>query len=174
MDFQKIDDRLTQCDIQGGVWIDAGCGHGTFSFPLATLASQVIALDKNKNNLTYLESKITTETNIITQHFDFIQPSWYKHLVNGIFFGFSLHYSPSHSIVLKHAYNQLKQGGKLVIIEYSSDIPVSWVPYPLPFKKLKIILKTLSYNEIQVIETFPPRRKSKYWNNASYMITALK
>lgn len=174
MDFQKIVDVLTQCDIKRGVWIDAGCGHGTYTFPLANLASQVIALDKNANNLSFLESKIPLNANISTQQFDFSNPSWYKNSVDGILFGFSLHYDPIHTTALKHAYQQLKQGGKLVVIEYSTEKSVPWVPYPLPFKKLNKILTALSYSEIQVINTFPLRKKGINWNNASYMITALK
>jgi tRNA/tmRNA/rRNA uracil-C5-methylase (TrmA/RlmC/RlmD family) len=60
MNFEQIVEQLKQCEVQGGVWIDAGCGNGTYSFPLSTLVSEVIALDKNKNNLSYLESKITS------------------------------------------------------------------------------------------------------------------
>ena len=56
MKFQQIATMLKRCDIQGGLWIDAGCGNGTFTFPLATLADQVIAIDKNPNNLSYLVS----------------------------------------------------------------------------------------------------------------------
>jgi ubiquinone/menaquinone biosynthesis C-methylase UbiE len=174
MNFQQIVERLKHCEIEGGVWIDAGCGNGTYTFPLATLVSQVIALDRNKNNLSYLESKISTQTNIITQQFDFHQPSWYEYLVDGIFFGFSLHYDPIHENALEHAYQQLKEGGKLVIIEYSSTKSVPWVPYPIPLQKLIPILKDLSYDNIKVIQKNPPRRISIHWDNASYMITALK
>ena len=174
MKFKQITEQLRQCEIRGGVWIDAGCGNGTYTFPLATLASQVIALDKNSNNLSFLDSKISLETNISTQQFDFSNPSWYKNSVDGILFGFSLHYDPVHTTALKHAYQQLKQGGKLVVIEYSSEKSVPWVPYPLPLKKLNKILNALSYSGIQVINTFPLRKKGINWNNASYMITALK
>lgn len=61
-----------------------------------------------------------------------------------------------------------------MVIEYSSEKSVPWVPYPLPFENLNKILTALSFNEIQVINTFPPRKKGMNWNNASYMITALK
>ncbi len=174
MQFQQIVEQLKQCKIEGGIWIDAGCGNGTYTLPLSSIVSQVIALDRNKNNLTYLESKISTETNIIPQQFDFNRPSWYKHVVDGILFGFSLHYDPVHETALDHAYQQLKKGGKLVIIEYSSNSSVPWVPYPLPLKKLIPILKNLAYEDIKIINERPSRRKSMYWDNSSYTVTALK
>ena len=119
MKFQQIATMLKRCDIQGGLWIDAGCGNGTFTFPLATLADQVIAIDKNPNNLSYLKSKILTEKNIIPQQVDFNNSKWYEQLVDGILFGFSLHYHPIHQIALSHAFNQLKKGRTIIIIEYA-------------------------------------------------------
>lgn len=174
MNFEQIVEQLKQCEVQGGVWIDAGCGNGTYSFPLSTLVSEVIALDKNKNNLSYLESKITSEMNIWTQHFDFSKPSWNSSLVDGILFSFSLHYDPEHRIALEHAYRQLKPGGKLVVIEYSSEKSVPWVPYPLPQEELISILETISFITIKVIQTLPPRRKGFQWNNSSYIVNAHK
>jgi ubiquinone/menaquinone biosynthesis C-methylase UbiE len=174
MKFEEIVNQLRKCKIQGGIWIDAGCGNGTYTIPLATLVSEVIALDKNKNNLSYLESKITSKMNIRTQHFDFSKPSWYSSFVDGILFGFSLHYDPKHRTALEHAYQQLKPGGKLVVIEYSSEKAVSWVPYPLPMEKLIKILKSLSFFSIDIIQSLPPRRKGFQWNNASYILTANK
>jgi ubiquinone/menaquinone biosynthesis C-methylase UbiE len=167
MNFEQIVEQLK-------LWIDAGCGNGTYSFPLSTLVSEVIALDKNKNNISYLESKITSKINIKTQHFDFSKPSWNSTLVDGILFGFSLHYDPEHRIALEHAYQQLKPGGKLVVIEYSSEKAVPWVPYPLPKEKLIKMLKSLSFFTINVIQTLSPRRKGFQWNNASYILTAHK
>ncbi len=174
MKFQQIIERLRQCEIRGGVWIDAGCGNGTYTIPLSNLVSEVIALDKNWNNLSYLESKIPFETNITTQQFDFSNPSWYKDLVDGILFSFSLHYDPIHSTALNHAYQQLKLGGRLVVIDYSSEKSVPWVPFPLPQHELISILENLSFKDIQVIQELPHRKRVFHWNNSSYSVTALK
>ena len=138
------------------------------------MSSQVIALDKNKHNLTYLDSKITSETNIITKQFDFISPHWFEQLVDGVLFGFSLHYNSTHSKALENAYQQLKYGGRIIIIDYSSSVSVSWVPYPLPSEKATSILKSLSFSDITVVEKTPPRRKSIHWDNASYILSAIK
>jgi ubiquinone/menaquinone biosynthesis C-methylase UbiE len=165
---------LKRCDIRGGLWIDAGCGNGTFTFPLATFTDRVIAIDKNSNNLNYLNSKISTQKNIFTQQADFNNPNWYSQLVDGILFGFSLHYHPIHQIALEHTFSQLKEGGTIIIIEYASETPVSWVPYPLPKEKLVSILNKLSFTNIQLVDTLPPRRKSSYWNNGSYILKAAK
>jgi ubiquinone/menaquinone biosynthesis C-methylase UbiE len=174
MEFQQIVKMLKKCNIKGGTWIDAGCGNGTFTFPLATLTDNTIAIDKNKNNLSYLKSKLSSETNIFTQQADFNEPNWYNQLVDGIFFGFSLHYHPVHKIALINAFNQLKEGGIVIIFEYDSKTPVSWVPYPLHRTKLTSLLLKLSFVNIQLVETLPSRRKSVFWNNSSYILKAEK
>jgi SAM-dependent methyltransferase len=174
MNFQQIIDLLKRCNIQGGLWIDAGCGNGTYTFPLATFVDQVIAIDKNSNNLSYLNSKISTETNIHTKQIDFNSPKWVDQLVDGILFGFSLHYHPIHEIAVRNAFNQLKSGGIVIIIDYASETPVSWVPHPVPIEKLVSLLNNLSFIEIMVVETFSSRKRSSYWNNASYVVQAKK
>ena len=174
MKYSKIVKQLERCDIRGKVWIDAGCGNGTFTFPLASMVSKVIALDTNKHNLSYLESKKSPKMAIMTKSIDFNNPSWYKDSVDGILFGFSLHYNSVHKNALKNAYLQLKPGGKLVVFEYSSEKPVSWVPYPLPLNKLIPILKDLSFQSIKVIENIPAHRIGRNWNNASYSLVANK
>ena len=174
MKFPKIMKQLERCAIHGKIWIDAGCGNGTFTFPLANMVSMVIALDTNKHNLSYLESKISSELNIETKLFDFNNPAWYKIPVDGIIFGFSLHYNPIHKKSLENAYLQLKSGGRLVVFEYSSEKPVPWVPHPLPINKLISILKELNFQDIQVVENFQSHRRSKNWDNASYSLVANK
>ncbi len=174
MKFQQIIDQLNRCKIQGGVWIDAGCGNGTYTFPLATLVDNVIAIDKNSNDLSYLNSRITTETNILTKQIDFNSSKWFDQLVDGILFGFSLHYHPIPQIAIKNAFNQLKSGGIIIIVDYTSETPVSWIPHPLPLVKLNPLLRDLPFTDIQVIETLSSRKRSSYWNNESYVIKAMK
>ena len=174
MNSPQILKQLQKCGINGKLWIDAGCGNGTFTFPLASIVSEVIALDTNKHNLSYLERKIQPEMNIKTKLFDFNNPAWHEILVDGILFGFSLHYDPVHEKALKNAYLQLKPRGKLVIFEYSSDISVPWVPYPLTTSNLSSILQKLSFQDIQVVEYFPAHRSGRNWDNASYAVVAKK
>lgn len=174
MKSPQIVNQLKSCGISGKVWIDAGCGNGTFTFPLASMVSKIIALDTNKHNLSYLESRISSEMDIQTKLFDFNIPSWYENPVDGILFGFSLHDNPNHKKVLENAYFQLKEKGKLVVFEYSSDKSVFWVPHPLPLNRLIPILDNLAFQDIQVVENFPAYRTSRDWNNASYSLVATK
>ena len=166
--------QLEKCGVIGGTWIDAGSGNGTFTFPLSSLASKVIALDTNKNNLSYLRSKISRESNIESIIHDFNKPFWYSEQVDGILFGFSLHYDPNPATALKNAYLQLKTSGKLVVFEYSSEKSVPWVPYPIPSEKLLLTLNKLNFRDIQVVKNTPAHRVSDNWNNASYTVVARK
>ena len=112
--------------------------------------------------------------NIETKLFDFNIPLWYEDPVDGILFGFSLHYNAIHKKALENAYLQLKPEGKLVVFEYSSEKPVSWVPYPLPLNKLIPILGKLDFKDIQFVEKIFAHRISKNWDNASYSLVARK
>ncbi len=169
-----IEKQLRKCDINGGIWIDAGSGNGTFTFPLSRLASRVVALDTNKNNLSYLRNKISINSNIETKIHDFNKPAWYSAPVDGVLFGFSLHYDPNHTKPLRNAYTQLKKSGKLVVFEYSSENPVPWVPYPIPPTKLISICRELDFQDIHLVENTSARRISDNWNNASYILMAKK
>ncbi|MHA2033142.1 MAG: class I SAM-dependent methyltransferase [Candidatus Kariarchaeaceae archaeon] len=174
MKSPQIVKKLKNCGISGKVWIDAGCGNGTYTFPLASLVSNVIALDTNRNNLSYLESKIPSGVNIKTKLFDFNNPFWYEVPVDGVLFGFSLHYDPIHEKALKNTYLQLKPEGQLVIFEYSSEKSVPWVPYPLTIKTLTSILEKLTFQSIQIVENIPAHRSGRNWDNASYILVAKK
>jgi ubiquinone/menaquinone biosynthesis C-methylase UbiE len=170
----QIEKKLLECGVQGGTWVDAGSGNGTYTFPLSRLVSKVIALDNNQNNLSYLNGKISSDSNIETKLFDFNEPSWYSTTVDGILFGFSLHYDPIHIKALRNAHLQLKKSGKLVVFEYSSEKPVPWVPYPIPPTKLISICRKLDFQNIRLVESTSARRMSDNWNNASYILAAEK
>jgi ubiquinone/menaquinone biosynthesis C-methylase UbiE len=172
--YGKIESDLSQCGPLEGIWIDAGCGNGTYTLPLANLVEKVLAIDQNKNNLLYLESLITQENKIITRQHDFTEPNWSDKLVDGILFGFSLHETPKQLLVLQHAFNQLKIKGKIIVIDYSSSTSVPWVPYPIPELELTELLTEVSFRKITIVKQNPPHRIGYHWNNASYIITALR
>ncbi len=139
------------CGISKGVWIDAGCGRGTYTLPLAKLASQVIAIDKNPYDISFLKAKLSSPVNIVALEKDFNQEPLFYDLVDGVLFGFSLHYEHSPTKALQNAFNQLKSNGIIIIFEYTHEKPLPWVPYPVP-KSLSInLLEKIGFREIETI-----------------------
>lgn len=143
--------QLQLSGISKGIWVDAGCGRGTYTFPLATLASQVIAIDKNPYNISFLKAQLPPITNIEIYEKDFNQETFFHELVDGVLFGFSLHYEPTPIIALQNAFNQLKNNGTIIIFEYIREEPLPWVPFPIPKFKLNKMLKKIGFNQIETI-----------------------
>ena len=56
--FEKEKQNLLKAKIDEGEWIDAGCGQGAYTIPLATIVTKVLGLDKNEGNLERLERRI--------------------------------------------------------------------------------------------------------------------
>ncbi len=148
---ERILKQLRKCGISNGVWIDAGCGRGTYTFPLATIATQVIAIDKNPYDLSFLKSRLHSVTNIVIHEMDFNQNLPLPELVDGILFGFSLHYEPTLSRALHNAFNQLKSNGIIIVLEYIQQEPLPWVPFPVSKVKLIELLSRIGFDKIDTI-----------------------
>jgi hypothetical protein len=94
---------------------------------------------------------LSSESNITAQIKDFNHDSYASEPVDGVLFGFSLHYHPNPSLAIKNAFNHLKSRGKLIIFEYQRKTPVPWVPYPLPLNKLLSLLDSIGFFNINVV-----------------------
>ncbi len=154
--YEKILKQLKKCGISNGLWIDAGCGRGAYTFPLATLVTQVIAIDKNSYDISFLKSNLPSVTNITVQEMDFNQDLPHLEMVDGILFGFSLHYELTLSRALNNAFNQLKSKGKIIIFEYIQQEPLPWVPFPVSKTKLIELLSKIGFHKVDTI--FQDRR----------------
>jgi SAM-dependent methyltransferase len=137
--------------ISKGIWIDAGCGRGTFSLPLAELAARVIAIDKNFYDISFLKTQLLSTSNIEVFEKDFTKEPLFHELVDGVLFGFSLHYELNPLKALQNAFNQIKTNGAIIIFEYIRDVPLPWVPFPVPKFKLIKLLKKIGFSEIETI-----------------------
>ncbi len=151
MKYQRILNQLEMSGISKGVWIDAGCGRGTFTFPLAELAARVIAIDKNPYDISFLKAQLPSTTNIEAFEKDFTKELLFHEFVDGVLFGFSLHYELDPLKALQNAFNQIKTNGAIIIIEYIREEPLPWVPFPVPKFQLIRLLKKIGFSEIETI-----------------------
>lgn len=149
--FKSIRKQLQQCGISKGVWIDAGCGRGTYTLPLATFASLVIAIDNNPYDISFLKAQLPQQTNIIVSKKDFTKDRLFHDLVDGVLFGFSLHFEPTPIKALQNAFNHLKPNSSIIIFEYTRDESLPWVPFPIPEKKLINSLEKIGFQELEII-----------------------
>jgi trans-aconitate methyltransferase len=125
-------------------WADLGAGSGLFTNALSRLlprGSSITAIDKKKSTIEVAEGiKLTMKTgDFITMKLD---------AVDGILMANSLHYVKDQ----KEFLNSLRDVTKrIVLVEYNTDTPNSWVPYPVSFSTLqsmvdaKLLAETASH-----------------------------
>lgn len=133
-------------------WADLGCGSGLFTRALADILppeSLIYAVDKSLKTL-----KITgapDQVSIKTLEADFNSDSFQLAGLDGILMANSLHFVKDKKSFLSKAKSWFRDKPFFIIIEYDTDIPNPWVPYPLSFPTLKNLLSGLGYSRINRI-----------------------
>lgn len=126
-------------------WVDLGAGAGLFTKALASLLygeSIIYAIDKDVEALKRIKLH---EKNIVlkTLKKDFFNDALDLHDLDGILMANSLHFIDNKIGLLSTLKEALKVTGKFIFVEYDTDIPNPWVPYPVSYCSLeKLILKT--------------------------------
>lgn len=138
------------------IWLDLGCGAGTFTYALAELlprTSKIYAVDQHRQ---HLQEKVGTDVAI-----EFILADFEKlemvvnEDVTGVMMGNSLHYVRDKSGFLTNLLKRFPAIQQMIIIEYDTDKANRWVPYPIPFLQLKDLLKETKLKEVQKIAERP-------------------
>lgn len=150
--YDRVMNQLKMLHLQPETtWVDAGCGTGTFSHPISMLVKQVIAVDRNHARIAQLKEIIPDNASISFVISDFNHDRYTTEPVDGILFGFSLHYQSTPQNALNNAYQQLKTNGQIVVFEYCRKTPLPWVPYPFPLEQSKISLTRSGFTSNDVI-----------------------
>ncbi|HEY1054531.1 MAG TPA: class I SAM-dependent methyltransferase [Emticicia sp.] len=148
------------------IWVDFGCGTGTFTLALASILetqSMIYAIDSNSSAL----NKIPDNYNQVTIKkitADFVDTDLPVYQIDGVLMANSLHYVKEKEIFLSKLKSHLKKGSCFLIIEYDSNTSNIWVPYPIDFNALKTLFLKLGYKNISKLNT----RASIYGNRQMY------
>ncbi|MFW9780178.1 MAG: class I SAM-dependent methyltransferase [Candidatus Heimdallarchaeota archaeon] len=163
--YDRVMDQLKMLHLKSeAIWVDAGCGTGTFTFPMSTLVNKVIAVDQSVSRITHLRKSLPSNANIIPLVSDFNHDRYTIDPVDGILFGFSLHYQQNPLIALKNAYNQIRPAGSVVVFEYCRKTPLPWVPHPIPAGRGKALLADCGFISNEMI----------FQNKRFYIIKGIK
>jgi ubiquinone/menaquinone biosynthesis C-methylase UbiE len=146
-------------------WADLGCGSGTFTKALAELlppGSSLIAIDKEHHEIGSHKA-VTIQFN----QADFTQTDSLPINLDGVLMANALHYVKDQHRFLAGLNRHLKSNGRIVIIEYDTDMANQWVPYPVTFGRIEKLLTDSAFHSVTKIGEIP----SVY--NASKMYAAM-
>lgn len=118
-------------------WADLGCGEGTFTYALDSLiptGSSIYAVDTRPGQF----EPITAKGNQITAlRKNFVFDELNLPPLDGIIMANSLHYVQDKQAFYPKLASMLKPGGVMLLVEYDTDEPNRWVPFPISWSKLK-------------------------------------
>jgi SAM-dependent methyltransferase len=122
----------------GSVWADLGAGSGAFTLALADLlgpGGSIHAVDRDGPALDVLRVAMRARFPAIaleTVRADFGAPLPLPPL-DGVVMANSLHFIRDKAPVLALVRGYLRDGGRLVLVEYDADRGNPWVPFPLSY-----------------------------------------
>jgi len=126
-------------------WADLGSGSGLFSRALAFLlprSSKVLCLDRDAQHFKDMTiDGVKLEFTIG----DFTTYDFGHTTFDGFMLANSIHFVQDKKALLANLRDRLKTKGRLLLIEYESQIANAWVPYPIPFADLISLGETLGF-----------------------------
>lgn len=146
----------------GGVWAEFGAGTGAFTLALRDLAGpdvEIFAVDQDGGSLRSLRNSIERYfpgTRLHLLHQDFAAALQLPPL-DGILAANSIHYDPDPVRLLRHWRAYLKPEGRLIVVEYDTDLGNRWVPYPLSFTTFGEVAQEAGFTKPVLIGTHGSR-----------------
>ncbi|HWK99263.1 MAG TPA: class I SAM-dependent methyltransferase [Parapedobacter sp.] len=135
-------------------WADLGCGNGTFTYALAHLlspGSSIVAVDSLPQSL----NKTVGNVSIQFQYSDINLDSFSLPKLDGILMANSLHYIQEKESLVKRLESCFITRKQFLIVEYESNRPNRWVPFPITFNKLSALFAHLGYEAVTKVNERP-------------------
>lgn len=146
---------------QGGTWADFGCGAGAFTLALAELIvdGTIHAIDKDAGALGVLEDEMRSRFPRITLH---THRHDYTKLIalpalDGIVAANTLHFHRDKLPIVHSLKAHLREGGRMLLVEYNIDAGNYAVPHPLPFSAWQTLAAQAGFAHTRLMMTRPSR-----------------
>jgi len=147
-------------------WYDLGAGTGIFTIALAHVlepGSKIVAVDNNLAALQNIPGSVNN-TNIKTIKQDFTLNDLPYHDFDGILMANSFHYVKDKTGFIQKIKMNLKPLHSFLVVEYDTERPNTWVPYPISFLSLKELFENAGYGSVIKLN----ERASRYNSNMMY------
>jgi ubiquinone/menaquinone biosynthesis C-methylase UbiE len=128
-------------------WADLGCGSGTFTVALVSQVpprSVVHAMDVDIRVLKRVPSR-RGEVEIATHVGDFTEFPWPFDGLDGVLMANALHYVRDQAAFLRRCDTHARRR-RVLLVEYDTDQPNQWVPYPLGYAAAVELFRTAGYD----------------------------
>jgi ubiquinone/menaquinone biosynthesis C-methylase UbiE len=156
--------RLIRDGIEGGgtAWADFGSGEGAFTLALADVlgpGGTICTVDRDRGALDVQLERLAARfpdmavTPIVA---DFTMPIDLPPL-DGIVMANSLHFVRDKAPVLELVRGYLRQGGRLILVEYAADRGNQWVPWPLTYNTWASVAAEAGFRDTRRLGTVPSR-----------------
>jgi SAM-dependent methyltransferase len=147
-------------------WADLGCGHGTFTLALAEWlapGSAIHGIDRDARAVKKVPPA-ASGVQIATYVSDFTRSWPFEPGLDGILMANSLHFVESQREFLRRCDRALAPSGRLLIVEYDTDIANPWLPYPVSLASLSRVAGDAGFQRVQKLGS----RRSRYQRAALY------
>jgi SAM-dependent methyltransferase len=148
----------------GGIWADFGSGTGAFTLALAELlgpGSVIHSIDRDAGALRAQAEEIRRRFPQVALHTyaqDYTRPLALP-LLDGIVAANTLHFlrdaDKLRTVRLFKGY--LREGGRMLVIEYNVDHGNYAVPHPLPFTAWQTLAADAGFGRTELLSTRPSR-----------------
>jgi ubiquinone/menaquinone biosynthesis C-methylase UbiE len=147
---------------RGGTWADLGSGAGAFTLALADLTGsqgRIYSVDKDKGSLR--EQERAMRAYFPANTVEYIHADFTRRLnlppLDGIVMANSLHFARQKDPVLQLVRSYLRPGGRLLLVEYSTDRGNMWVPFPFSYSTWEEMAHQNGFAHTQLLATVPSR-----------------
>jgi ABC-2 type transport system ATP-binding protein len=115
---QTLRERLSK-ESDLGTLVEFGCGAGFYTAVLAENASHVIATDLSDEMLAIARTQLKDCQNVIVEKADCEKPDFPDGKFGSVFMANLIHVIENPSIALEESYRILKDGGLLLVVDYT-------------------------------------------------------
>ena len=146
----------------GPSWADLGSGGGAFTLALADLlgpTGRIVSIDRDAAVLRGQADELRRRFPAValeTRVADFERPLDLTGL-DGIVMANSLHFVRDQLAVLRLVRGYLRDGGRLVLVEYDADHGNPWVPHPISWARWERLAAEAGFRETRRLAAVPSR-----------------
>ena len=146
----------------GSAWADLGSGRGAFTLALADIlgpSGSIVSIDRDAGALREQAAELRRRFPYVAVEQrvgDFTAPLGLGPLA-GIVLANSLHFVRDKPSVLLGVRAALREGGRLVLVEYDADHGNHWVPFPMTFETWRRTAEAAGFRETRRLASVPSR-----------------